>query len=398
MFWFEEVPSPETTGIAGFADAAYTASNARAFEATPNTAQAAIIQTMSSGKVLCVHTERHEIVISGQNNAAIGPLNINFTTSTAYGAIPVSPVRVNNYVTFVQKTGNKVRDLIFSFNEDQYKSTDLTFVAEHLLYSDYTLSSFGTIDSIKEIHSLDSLAGSSLLYAVTYSGRLLALTLDRDYKVNAWCEIQLGGEAELSPLPFKGKVISACSFSGGPFLPTYLVALVVRKVDGETRCFIEIFANAWEVQNPTITGGLNLLPTYLDCARNGIAATTAPTATWYTCLSGYENVFSGQEVSVIADGNYIGEYTVGTDSRGTIVFDKEYRYVIIGYLYKGRIKTSGLEAGGQIGPSLGRIKRIDEMVIRFHKTLGCYYGPDDDNLQQLPLESSVNGQVQFFSG
>jgi hypothetical protein len=110
------------------------ADNSRPFTLTPNSGEVSNIVAMSAQKTLLINTERNEINAYG-SNGALGPLNVVFESTSSFGATAVQPVRINNFMTFVQANGFKVRDITFSFAEDQYKSTDLSFVADHFFYN-----------------------------------------------------------------------------------------------------------------------------------------------------------------------------------------------------------------------------------------------------------------------
>ena len=96
--------------------------------------------------------------------------------------------------------------------------------------------------------------------------------------------------------------------------------------------------------------------------------------------------------SIIADGNYIGEYESIT---GEIEFPTKYFRVTAGYKYEGILTTNGVEAGGNFGPPLGQIKRIDKAVIRFLNTGNAQYGISGEHLFTIPMRENGKG---YFTG
>lgn len=393
-FDFQEVPSPNTTGPFGFASAAYTADNTRPFTLTPNSQEASNIQALSAAKTLTIHTDQSEIVAYG-SDGALGPNNVVFESSTSFGAAPVQPVRVNNFLTFVQATGRKIRDLIFNYTEDQYKSTDLTFVADH-----YFLNSniVGGVDKIKEMVKIEG--NSSVLYVRTFLGFLYTLTLDRDYQVNAWSKIPIGKSpqhTEASPYRY-AHVIAMCGHGYSGENET-LYALVIRKVDTTSFITFERLTPPWEMDDPAdFTFDPGIKPIYLDCAAH--LAKDSPYV-WVTNNADADSPHRATTVSVVADGNYIGEYEVADDAVGTLTLEYEYDEVLIGYKYLGRIVTTPIEQGGQTGTPMARQKRINELVIRFFNTAACHFGKPGTELDEIPFRSltdPLDTSVQYFTG
>lgn len=382
---FEEVPEPNTTGVGGFASGAYTSDNTRPFALTPNSPEASNIVALSTGKSLNIHTEKSEIVAYG-SNGALGPVNVTFDSSTSFGAKQVPPVRVNNFSTFVQKGGLRLRDIIFSFNEDQYKSSDLSFVADHLLIEENV--------GYTEFAEIIRFEGrSSYLVARTTSGKILFCTLDRDYQVNAWSEVKLGYTGDASYTFCLALVESRGA----------LWALIQRPVGAGVAVSFERMPEPWEVSNPynnAVLAAAAGTPMYLD---GGFSATATAidgdgkSKAWN--VSGANNDwFADKTVSVVADGNYIGDIEV--DSSSNFTTSIAYTSVYIGYVYEGVIKTLPIETGAQTGSPLGRIKRIDEAVVKFLNTNGVSVGNADrqDELTFRTPDQPMNEATDYFTG
>lgn len=400
---FCEVPSPDTTGALGFADSAYANDNSRPFKLTP-TFNASTVTALSSSKTLNVHMDTCEIVAHG-NQGALGPNDVTFESSTSFGAEVVQPVRVNNFTTFVQAGGRKLRDLIFNFMEDQYKSNDLAFVADHLFLSNFASTG---VDAIAEMAKTEG--ASSILWCRTQLGKLLTLTLDRDYQVNAWSHHVVGNGTYSGD----GATVKAiCSLKNyaipdalnkNAFNEDALFAIIVRKLHGTNYFCMEKLSPAWETADPVASPDqgavIDYAPQYLDGQRQAhpfLGSSTVWNAnfdltfTWAT----YANI----AVSVMADGVYIGEYT--TDSSAHFTLDAKYASsaISVGFKYTGTLKTFPIEQGGAAGGSpSGRQKRIDEMVLKFYNTgAGVYFGADINDL--LPVSPGATDTLQpLFTG
>jgi len=373
IYDFSEVPPVNTTGVSGFASGAYTADNSRPFTLTPNSPQTAAIRALSSAKTLLIHTNAAEIVAYG-SDGALGPNNVVFESSTSFGAEAVQPVRINNYSTFVQKGGAKLRDVVYNFNEDQYKSSDLSFVADHLFVTGETGSALSTpgIDAAKELTVLEN--ESSVLFCRTALGRLHVVTLDRDYQVNAWAKVPLG-YFDVEPI-----VHAMCSVEVDG--RNVLMAAVERDHGAGAYISYEIMYDIVENTEKD--------QSYLDGAIRCVNPTPGiPNTTHYVNIDSslYDPRYDDVEVHVVADDNYLGVYTVGNDIDNTITLPSAYETVFVGFYYNGKLQTNNIMAGGQIGLPLGRIRRVDEVAIQLINTRSAWVGINDGEMEELALRS-----------
>ena len=350
----------------------YADDNSRAFTLTPSSKEASNILALSSAKVLTINTDRSEIVAYG-SNGALGPNDLNFDSSTSFGAERVQPVRVNNYLTFVQRGGRKLRDLIFSFDENQYKSSDLAFVADHLTNG----------EPIVEMAAAE--IGSSVLFSRTQLNNLLALTLDRDYQVNAWSEQILGG-AYLQGTP---QILCMCSVPKQENNLDGLFVLVKRTLNGASKVYLEKMGQFFD--NDAIVPITGDIPVYLDSALRKISPVAALVHTGF-------NHLAATVVTVVADGNFIGTKLVTTG--GEITLDVPARDVLVGLPYVMIVQPSPVEQGVQIGNPQGITKRVVEFFIRFFNTVGCKYGRIGE-LYDIEFRTSanpLNGPIPLFTG
>jgi hypothetical protein len=115
-------------------------------------------------------------------------------------------------------------------------------------------------------------------------------------------------------------------------------------------------------------------PIFLDCAT---VPTKSSALVWH-CNTGAGNYYGGLTVSVVADGFYIGEYTVDNDANGTLTLPVEYTKVLVGYKYDGYINTNPIIKGARELESVqGRIIRLDETVISLVRSYGGRYSITD---------------------
>lgn len=394
-FNFEEVPSPNTDGSTGFASSAFTADNSRSFTLTPNSPEASAIVGLSSGSTLIVHTQKAEIVAYG-SNGALGPVNAVFESTTSYGAAEVQPVRVNNFSTFVQATGRNIRDIVYNSDEEQFKSTDLAFVADHFYPDKRSITGYASVLELAKVEG-----NSSVLYTLTNLGDVNGVTLDRDYRVNAWFRTRFGGNNEEDSLgDTNAKVLAITDHFLSSTTRPALYMLVFRVINGVARVTMESIQPPWDLGNPAnFASPVAIDHIYLDSAVPGNKLTAT---TWDTAIvSGiYKSPLRNAVVSVVADGNYIGDFQVDDTDDGIITLPREYDSIYAGFKYRGRIVPTPLEQGGQIGVPVGRIKRANEICIRFYNSLATKYGRDGE-MYEIPFRepgTPINQAAEYFTG
>lgn len=103
---------------------------------------------------------------------------------------------------------------------------------------------------------------------------------------------------------------------------------------------------------------------------------------WYVTFRSIGDLedLEGVTQSVVADGGYIGEYTI---KNGKIMLDRQYTSVIVGYPYKGFAKSFNLGFYDSGVNTQTLKKRINNFVIRFVDSAGFKVGTSVDNLQDI---------------
>jgi hypothetical protein len=130
------------------------------------------------------------------------------------------------------------------------------------------------------------------------------------------------------------------------------------------------------------------LPVYLDSAK--VVTFGAPSDT----VTGLDHL-EGEEVAVLADGTYIGDFTVAS---GDVVLDETYgtgTVFIVGLYYEAEQVSVGIEAGGDWGSSQGMTSRIDRATIKFHKSLSVEVG-DEEQTFAVNFESDDDVQTEEY--
>lgn len=357
----------------------FTTDNARPWQATiAVSAESYQIESMSSAKTLEIHTIRQDIVAYGGNGQAMGPINKVFQSSTSFGGAYVQPVRVNSASTYVQRGGKKLRDVVYNFDEDQYKSADLGFMADHLVQ--------GT--TIKRLCSMEFMQ-TSLLIALKADGKLMSCSIDRDYKMNAW------SEWEFKTSYASHTIRDICVIpNDGPNGEDSLYLMVVKIKSGVPVVALEKLYIPFEGTTYDFYGTGDQMY-YLDDITQAVNP-SAPSASLVHAVGRLD----GEIVSVVADGYYVGDFLV--DGSGNVTLDKPAVKVMVGIKYTSRVVPNPIQAGAQFGTPVAQVKGAARMTINFFKTLACKYkvvGTSEWNQIQFRA-SSVNSNVQtpVFTG
>ena len=98
-----------------------------------------------------------------------------------------------------------------------------------------------------------------------------------------------------------------------------------------------------------------------------------------TTFLGLEHL-EGESIVANADGNYVTDLTV---SGGQVTLTEAASRVHLGLRYVADIQTLDVTAPSNGGTIQGLYKKIPTVVVRFEKTRGMLFGPDEDNLEEL---------------
>jgi len=373
IFDFDEIPLAQSPDFTGFDE-----DNSRPFELTPNSPEQGIIQSLTSAKTLVICTNNAELVAYG-TQGALGPNDFQIETSTSFGSRAVRPARTNNFLTIVQKTGRKIRDFISNDTEAQYKANDLSFVADHMTKGTY----------IEELASIQG--DSSIMYARLASGEIIGVTLDREYQVNAWFRLRIGGDGISGAAYEYPQCTALTSVYNYTTRVDELFMVVKRTINSAVVYSFEKLSQPYEESEFTVTTPTSetAFPHYVDAWE---AQTGASSTTWT-----FANKPSAV-VSVLADGLYVGEKTLSAG--GVLTLTRAATSVHVGYAYASTLKPALLEQGGAAGSSVGRPKRATDLYLRFFNTYGCRFGSSAQMEDVVFSRGTTPGNepVPFFTG
>ena len=115
-----------------------------------------------------------------------------------------------------------------------------------------------------------------------------------------------------------------------------------------------------------------------------------------TSLTGLDHL-EGEQVAIVGDGAAQNNKTV---SSGAVTIDTSSEEAKIGLLYSSDLQTMRLDEGYS-ETTQTKTKRIYDLSVRFHETVGASVGPNVDNLTAINFRdssASMNLPVPLFTG
>jgi len=318
------------------------------------------INWLVSQKSLAVGTVGSEWRIGSADgsDSVMNPVNATAVQETAYGSHQtLPPVRAGAAILFAQRGGRKVRELAYSFQTNGWVAPDLSLLAEHITK--------GGIADMAYAQEPDS-----IVWMVRGDGVLLGLTYNRAEEVVGWHWHDTDGAFE-----------QVASIHSGEQDQVWVV--VNRVIGGVNRRYVEYFT-------PTFVDQPREDAVFVDCSLSysGRGATS---------FSGLGHL-EGKTVDILADGSVRSPKVVAA---GTVGIDKPAIKAAIGLAYTSQIKTLRLEAGGEDGTAQGHVKRVGQVTLRVHRSLGYEVGQAGGVLVCPPHRSSSTPMGQapdLFTG
>lgn len=389
------------------------------------------IRWIASSKVPVLGTFGGDFVInSGNANEPLAPDNVTASNQTNWASEAIQPVKIGNRFYYVQSPGRKIRELYFLWDEDSYKSVDVTPFSEHL-----------TVSEIKDMAFQQNPDG--VLWCVLNDGKMAAMTREIDQMVLAWSSHYTDGYYE-----------SVCCIPDADETFDQVWAIVNRTIGGSTVRYVEYFSNpdiperqdqcfyvdsglrydAFQLTEDasatlslsaktgsitftssadyfsagdvgkrirvidTSTGevlGEATITAYTSAkivvgsSRTNFDATSYVAGAWgvsVTSVSGLGHL-EGEEVSILADGGVIFFDDKKTVVSGSVSLENPYFVVAVGLPYESIVEPLPIDAGSATGTSQGKKKRIYQVGLKIYRTLGIEMGGDDDSLDKVQLRN-----------
>lgn len=311
-----------------------------AFAFTLASNEANYIQWLAPLKHLFVGTIGGEWRFFGAGDVPLGPTNVQAKMETAHGAAALPPLVVGSAVIYLQRQQQALREIRYNYEIDAYESAtaNLNLLAQHICKP-----GLADLAYAREPYSI--------IWAPRTDGVLLSLTYLPQHEDNAWARHLTDGEVE-----------RACTLPGENETEVWLV--VKRTINGVMKRYIEIMV-------PNDYGEELKDAWFVDC---GLQYVGAPA----TLLSGLDHL-KGKTVAVFADG--LQQASKVVNDSGQITLDTAASQVQVGLPYTAKLQTMRLNLPGD--NQQGYTKRVHEVVVRLHRTVGGKLGPDADRLEAI---------------
>ncbi len=273
------------------------------------------IKWLAAQRVLIIGTSGGEFRVTGGNESAVTPTNIDVRRQTSYGSKLGHPAYVGSDVFFIQRSGTQVRNVAYKWESDSFQSDDITFLAEHITEGGLTTLSYSHVPD-------------SILLGLRADGVLIMLTYDPSQEVVGWHRHTTDGEY---------KSLAVISEDG----PDQFWFVVKRTIGGVVKQYVELYT-------PEI---------YLDSMISYSGSATAS-------VSGLAHL-EGKTVQVVADGAVHPDLVV---SSGALTLNYTASDIKVGLKYVSKLTPTrpGLNAGS--GTTLGKMKRWNEIFVRLDKS------------------------------
>lgn len=345
-------------------DGTITDASALSFTLNSNTVNS--IRWMASDeKGLTVGTVGEEWVVRPSDlGEALTPSNISAKPVDSNGSADISPVNSGKAALFVNRSGRKILEMRYFADDSGFRAYDLSQLAEHV-----------TETGIVEIARQK--APQSLIWAVRNDGVLACMNYERDFDTLrvGWHRHTLGGD---------GVVESIAVIPSSDASTEEVWMIVKRTIDGSVVRYVEFMT-------PFFTDEDDLEDAFfVDC---GLTYDGSATDT----ISGLDHL-EGETVSILADGAVHPDVVV-TSGEITLQYEVEKAQVGLPIIAQGQ--QLRLEAGSQAGTALGQIRRLNEVGMLLHRTLGLSVGMSFDKLDEITFRTSADesdGPPDLFSG
>jgi len=311
---------------------------------------------------------------------AIGGL----TTDLLYYAIATDSNTLKLATTSANATAGTAVDLTSAPSSDttQYIFEGVNIATDVVYSASHGLSTGDTFYFSSGGSALSGLTDGAKYYVKRIDDNQFKIATSKDLDVFANLQYSSTGSTQTDKILQDAKVesISVIPADDGEY---QLWMIVNRYVDGSTRRYVEYLNNFnfGDTQDDAF---------FLD---SGLTYDSVPTTT----ISGLDHL-EGETISILADGASHANKTV---SGGSVTLDRSAQKVHAGLNYDSILQTLRIEAGSAQGVAQSKVKRVNEITVRLHKSLGIEVGGSLDDMEVLPFRSSAELMglpVALFTG
>lgn len=317
-----------------------------AFTMSGNNNQVNPISFVTSARNLLVLTYGGEFSMESGNEKPITPTSVKIRPQSPHGVRTVRPVQVGKETLFAQRAGRKLRAMGYRYDEDGYKSPDITTLSDHI-----TATGIASMTLQQE--------PDPVVWICLKNGRLISVTLDRDLDVIAWDQHEIDGGVE-----------SVAVIPAGDAEQVWFI--IRRLVNGSVVRYVERFRSDWYPIYGTTSPDMNAIPPEDEPYSWGFQLDCAITQDDATGKKVWGNLghLEGRVVRCLADGADIDKDGL-TVTGGQITLPRDAKRTLIGLMFKPRIELLTPEIQTGTGSSQADAMSTNELVVRVDNTIGA---------------------------
>lgn len=285
-----------------------------AFIFTLGSNQVNVIRWLAALREMFIGTAGGEHLLTGGTDAPVTPTNVLVREQSARGSADIAPVKVGATVLFLQRGSRRIRELIFSIQEEGFKPNDVTLLSEHITEGGITQMAYQQ-------------EPDSIVYGVRADGELVALTYLKEQDVLAWSRHVTDGLFES-------------------------VASIPNSTGNES----------WVIVKRTINSVVRRYVEYFDATLNTDCGLTYSGAAVGTVTGGTH--LNGKTVDIKADGAVMPQQTMPASGSITLPDSLTATAIEIGLAYDSDLLTVRPELKTQEGTIQGVTKRWVGIFVR----------------------------------
>ena len=289
-----------------------------------------------------------DVILAGAKSSelliaqGVSASNVQITRQSAYGSAAINAIAISDAVIFLQRGRRKIREFVYSNDNQTYQAPDLTFFADHITES-------GIIEYDYQQ------APDPILWCVREDGVLIGMTYDRIMGVAGWHRHITDGEVEsVAVLP-------------GQSEEDEVYITVKRNVLGSDVRYIERFNKR---DFGTIAEAI-----FCDSSVTAVGAGINE-------VTGLDHL-NGETVTILADGIVHPDQVV-VGGKITLLSGTATT-ITAGLPFTATLTPVSVEVPGS--PTMGTTRNITETFLRLYKTQGGKIGVNEDYVD-IPYEDS----------
>jgi len=273
--------------------------------------------------------------------------NIQVFRQSAYGSAAINAVAISDAVIFLQRGRRKLREFVYSNDNQTYQAPDLTFFADHI-------SESGIVEYDYQQ------APDPILWCVRDDGVLVGMTYDRIMGVAGWHRHITDGEFEsVAVLP-------------GQDGEDQVYFTIKRNIQGSDIRYIEKFNKR--------DFGVLAQAVFNDASYTKVGV-------GLTEIDGLDHL-EGEVVSILADGVVQTQQTV---SGGKVPITGTATTITAGLPFIGTLTPVSIEIPGS--STMGSTRNIGKALLRLYNSQGGRVGVDDKY-----VDINYEGETDLFTG